>query len=112
MQYPDGDEEQLDALELCTLIKKGTGAGTTDFKTKVPWSSIPGCLWNECCSACGDDKVERDDELLKCFFCPQVQHLNCIPITTGPTTDIPGEWLCPACSLDYNASKNNASKET
>ena len=103
VQYHDGDEEELDALELCDLINDKSAE--RNLQMKAPWSSIPGCQWNESCSACGDDKVERDDELLKCFFCPQVQHLNCIPIATGPKTDIPGEWLCPACSIDYNASK-------
>ena len=101
VQYPDGDEEQLDPLELNELVS-GCSAPA---RSMTPWSSNPGCLWNECCSACGESTVEKDDELLKCFFCPQVQHLNCIPIATSLETDIPGEWICPACTLEYRDSK-------
>ena len=103
VQYSDGDSEQLEPVELHELVG---GNRNQQSHPKSPWASNPGCQWNDHCSACGDDKVEPDDELLKCFFCPKVQHLNCIPIASGLVIDIPGEWLCPACSQEYRAGKD------
>ena len=115
MQYCDGEEEYLSWDEIVPLlpVRESSDRLINKKKAKIgwlrdstgnlmPWALHPNggnwdinCCWRDC-------DEDSNAKMLRCFYCSNVQHEECVPLArpgTHPEHD--GEWICCECWDDY-----------